>query len=129
MALGQMEPFVYRVAVLRVVDGDTLDVDIDLGFSMKLAGQRIRLLRVNTPERKGKTKTAGDAAWRFAKEWLGSHANLLIRSRKIEPGHGEKDSFGRYLVEVFGDNEHGEQECLNDALLSSGNAVKFREDD
>ena len=129
MSSGQMEPFVYRVTLLRVVDGDTLDVDIDLGFSMKLTGQRLRLLRVNTPERKGKTKTAGDAAWRFAKDWLGSHNNLLIRSRKIEPGHGEKDSFGRYLVEVFGDNEYGEQVCLNSALLDSGHAVPFREND
>ena len=129
MSSGQMEPFVYRVTVVKVVDGDTLDVDIDLGFSMQLMGQRLRLLWVNTPERKGKTKTAGDAAWRFAKEWLGSHAKLLIRSRKIDPGHAEKDSFGRYLVEVYGDNDKGKQECLNDALLSTGNAVPFREGD
>jgi micrococcal nuclease len=129
LSSGQVEPFAYRVTVLRVVDGDTLDVDIDLGFSMSLMGQRLRLLRVNTPERKGKTKTAGDAAWRYAKEWLRSHTDIMIRSRKREPGHGEKDSFGRYLVEVFGDNESGKQECLNDDLLDSGNAVPFREDD
>ena len=125
MSSGPMEPFAYRVTLLRVVDGDTLDVDIDLGFSMKLAGQRLRLLRVNTPERKGKTKTAGDAAWRFAKEWLGSHGNIMIRSRKAEPGHAVEDSFGRILAEVFGDNEHGEQACLNSALLDSGHAVPF----
>ncbi len=129
MSLGPMEPFVYRVTVVKVVDGDTLDVDIDLGFSMQLTGQRLRLLWVNTPERKGKTKAAGDAAWRFAQKWLGSHTNIMIRSRKREPSHGEKDSFGRYLVEVFGDNEYGEQVCLNSALLDSGNAVPFREND
>ena len=127
MSLGKVEPFVYRVTLLRVVDGDTLDVDIDLGFSIKLAGQRLRLLWVNTPERKGKTRAAGDAAWRFAQKWLGSHSNIMIRSRKREPGHAEKDAFGRYLVEVYGDNEHGEQECLNSALLDSGHAVPFGE--
>ena len=125
----RFKPFVYRVTVVKVVDGDTLDVDIDLGFSMQFTGQRLRLLFVNTPERKGKTKTAGDAAWRFAKEWLGSHGNIMIRSRKREPGHAVEDSFGRYLVEVFGDNDQGEQECLNAALLDSGNAVPFREGD
>ena len=65
----------------------------------------------------------------FTREWLGSHSNIVIRSRKREPGHGEKDSFGRYLVEVYGDNDKGKQECLNDALLASGNAVPFREGD
>ena len=129
MSLGPMEPFVYRVTVVKVVDGDTLDVDIDLGFSMQLTGQRLRLLWVNTPERKGATKKAGDAAWRFATKWLGSHSNIMIRSRKREPGHAVEDSFGRYLVEVFGDNDQGEQECLNAALLDSGNAVPFREND
>ncbi len=124
-----MEPFVYGVTVLRVIDGDTLDLDIDLGFSIKLAGQRVRLLRVNTPERKGTTRKAGDAAWRFATKWLDSHLSVVIRSRKIEPGKGEKDSFGRYLVEVYGVDHTGQQKCLNDALLDSGNAVPFREND
>ena len=125
MSSGQVEPFVYNVTVRKVVDGDTLDVDIDLGFSMTLVGQRLRLLFVNTPERKGKTKAAGDAAWRFAQNWLGSHGNIMIRSRKAEPGHAVEDSFGRILAEVFGDNEHGEQACLNSALLDSGHAVPF----
>ena len=123
----RVEPFVYRVTVLRVVDGDTLDVDIDLGFSMTLVDQRLRLLRVNTPERKGPTRAAGDKAKAFTERWLQSHANIVIRSRKRDKQHSERDSFGRYLVEVFGDDEGGRQECLNDALLQSGNAVLFRE--
>jgi micrococcal nuclease len=129
LSSGQVEPFAYRVTVTKVVDGDTLDVDIDLGFSMTLVGQRLRLLRVNTPETKGNTREAGMKAKAFTREWLGSHTDIMIRSRKREPGHGEKDSFGRYLVEVYGDNESGKQECLNDDLLDSGNAVPFREDD
>ncbi len=129
MSSGQMEPFVYRVTVLRVVDGDTLDVNIDLGFSMTLVGPRLRLLRVNTPETKGKTREAGMRAKAFTADWLKSHSNLLIRSRKVEPGHAVKDSFVRILVEVFGNNEYGEQVCLNSALLDSGHAVPFREGD
>ena len=129
MSSGQMEPFVYRVTVVKVVDGDTLDVDIDLGFSMTLVGQRLRLLGVNTPEIKGPTREAGMRAKAFTRAWFDSHTNIMIRSRKREPGHAEKDAFGRYLVEVYGDNEKGEQSCLNDALLFTGNAVPFREGD
>ena len=129
LSLGQVEPFVYRVTVGKVVDGDTLDVDIDLGFSMQLTGQRLRLLRVNTPEIKGPTREAGMRAKAFTRAWFDSHTNIMIRSRKREPGHAEKDAFGRYLVEVYGDNEKGEQSCLNDALLFTGNAVPFREND
>jgi micrococcal nuclease len=127
MASPRVEPFAYRFSVDRVIDGDTIEGDIDLGFSVKLDDQRLRLLRVNTPERKGATRAAGDKAKAFAERWLRDHANIVIRSRKRDAKHAEKDAFGRYLVEVYGDDEGGRQQCLNDALLESGNAVLFRE--
>ena len=123
----RVEPFAYRFSVDRVIDGDTIEGDIDLGFSVHLDDQRLRLLRVNTPERKGATKAAGDRAKAFTERWLATHVNIVIRSRKRDPKHAEKDSFGRYLVEIYGDDEGGRQSCLNDALLQSGNAVLFRE--
>lgn len=123
----RVEPFAYRFSVDRVIDGDTLEGDIDLGFSVHLDDQRLRLLRVNTPERKGNTRAAGDRAKAFTERWLATHSDIVIRSRKRDKQHSERDSFGRYLVEVFGDDEGGRQECLNDALLQSGNAVLFRE--
>ena len=125
----RVEPFAYRFSVDRVIDGDTIEGDIDLGFSVHLDDQRLRLLRVNTPERKGATRAAGDKAKAFTERWLANHANIVIRSRKRDAKHAEKDSFGRYLVEVYGDDEGGRQSCLNDALLESGNAVPFRESD
>ena len=127
MAAPRVEPFAYRFSVDRVIDGDTIEGDIDLGFSVKLDDQRLRLLRVNTPERKGATRAAGDMAKAFTERWLRDHANIVVRSRKRDPKHADKDAFGRYLVEVYGDDEAGRQECLNDALLESGNAVLFRE--
>ena len=129
MASPRVEPFAYRFSVDRVIDGDTIEGDIDLGFSVHLDDQRLRLLRVNTPERKGPTRAAGDRAKAFTERWLANHANIVIRSRKRDPKHAEKDAFGRYLVEVYGSDERGKQTCLNDALLSSGNAVPFREGD
>lgn len=125
----RVEPFVFPFEVVKIIDGDTIRINMDLGFSIGVREQTLRLLRVNTPEIKGPTREAGMWAKAFTADWLKSHSNLLMRSRKIEPGHAVEDSFGRYLVEVFGDNEKGEQTCLNDALLSSGNAVPFREND
>ena len=125
----RVEPFVFPFEVVKVIDGDTIRVNLDLGFRVGMTEQTLRLLRVNTPEIKGSTREAGMRAKAFTREWLGSHSNLLMRSRKIEPGHAIEDSFGRYLVEVFGDDEKGEQTCLNDALLFTGNAVLFREGD
>jgi micrococcal nuclease len=127
MASPRVEPFAYRFALDRVIDGDTLEGDIDLGFSVHLDDQRLRLLRVNTPERKGSTRAAGDRAKAFTERWLATHSDIVIRSRKRDKQHAERDSFGRYLVEVYGDDEGGRQSCLNDALLDSGNAVLFRE--
>ena len=127
MACPRVEPFAYRLAVDRVIDGDTIEGDIDLGFSVHLDDQRLRLLRVNTPERKGATRAAGDKAKAFTERWLKDHANIVVRSRKRDPRHAEKDAFGRYLVEIYGDDGGGRQQCLNDALLESGNAVLFRE--
>ena len=46
----------YKVKVTRVVDGDTVDVDIDLGFSVVLKKQRVRLYEIDTPESRTRDK-------------------------------------------------------------------------
>ena len=40
----------YKVNILKVVDGDTVDVDIDLGFDIWLRGERVRIMGIDTPE-------------------------------------------------------------------------------
>lgn len=52
----------YRADTRRVVDGDTVDVDIDLGFNVWLRNERLRLYGIDTPELKGANKAAGLAA-------------------------------------------------------------------
>lgn len=119
----KVEPqFVYAAKLDSIVDGDTMDMVIDLGFRTTTE-QRVRLLGVDCPEVKGETKKAGDAATEATRSWMKSHGNLVIRTRKTKK---QADSFGRYLVEVFGDKD-GKQESLNDYLLESGFAVKYRD--
>ena len=45
-----MNPYLYKCVVTRVVDGDTVDVDVDLGFDVWLKKQRVRLAGIDTPE-------------------------------------------------------------------------------
>jgi len=83
----------YNATIVRVVDGDTVDVDIDLGFDMWLRKQRIRLAGIDTPESRTKDKQEkhyGIAAKNFLK-------TLLREGEVYELETTEKGKFGRYL--------------------------------
>lgn len=107
----------YAAVVTKVIDGDTIVVDVDLGFSIHLRDQYLRLARINTPELKGSTKTAGLKS----KDALASklaNKKIYIKTRKVE-----KDKYGRILAEVYADDE-----CVNDWLLQEGLAVPYLND-
>ena len=109
----------YRARVERVIDGDTLAVRIDQGLHVERVEQ-VRLLGVNTPERKGATRAAGDAARDYVKGWLvvagGGDWPLVVQTEK-------DDAFGRFLATVW---RHEDGACLNDDLLRDGQAVPFK---
>lgn len=115
------QQWVYRASVTNVVDGDTLDVVIDAGFRATRT-ERLRLLGVNTPERKGPTRLDGDAARDYVTLWVelasdpGEPWPLLVQTE-------QSDAFGRYLGTVW---SRADGRCLNDDLLSTGHAVPFK---
>ena len=83
----------YNYKLVRVVDGDTVDIDIDLGFGTWLRKQRIRLMGIDTPE----SRTRDDEEKKFgilAKEKL---QQLLANSRVVKTFKDEKGKFGRVL--------------------------------
>lgn len=87
----------YRVDVTRVVDGDTVDVDIDLGFGMVYKKQRVRLYGIDTPESRTRDleeKKYGKAAKKFLKETLETAGTVMLLSH-------DKGKFGRILGELF----------------------------
>lgn len=87
----------YRVDVTRVVDGDTVDVDIDLGFGMVYKKQRVRLYGIDTPESRTRDleeKKYGKAAKKFLKETLENAGTVMLLSH-------DKGKFGRILGELF----------------------------
>ena len=86
----------YKAKLRKVVDGDTVDLDVDLGFYMT-AAIRFRVLGVNTPELRGgtdETKAKAREAKEFVERELESATSILIETEKA-------DSFGRWLANVL----------------------------
>ena len=107
--------FYYSATLVRVIDGDTIDVDIDLGFSVWLHKQRIRLAGIDTPEsrtRNKEEKVLGLAAKDRLKELCGE--KLAIQSL----GRGK---YGRILG--IPTTEEGEDICK--ILISEGHAREY----
>lgn len=121
----------YRAEWLNVVDGDTIDVRTDKGFDDDGQKMRLRLLGIDTPERKGDTRAAGDVAKQFTLDWLSAHADnrnrVFIRTVRSIHDVDKDDSFGRYLATVYNlvDGDTCGDHCLNAALLDSGNAIPY----
>ena len=87
----------YKAVITNVVDGDTFDMDIDLGFHIHIH-ERVRLLGVDTPEKFGEEKELGLIMKEFAEvNFLGKE--VIIRPTKANADINT-DSFGRWLVNV-----------------------------
>ena len=87
----------YKAKILNVVDGDTFDVDIDLGFHIHIH-ERVRLLNVDTPEKRGSETALGLIVKDYAVEHF-LNKEIIIRS-EMDTQAAETDSFGRWLVET-----------------------------
>jgi|TARA_R110000782_G_scaffold1595_1_gene6095 micrococcal nuclease len=108
----------YYCEVTRIVDGDTLDVDIDLGFSTKLTKQRIRMLGIDTPESRTRDleeKSRGLLSKKFLINLCPLGSKIRLRS------HG-KGKFGRILGEIF--TPEGEV-SINKQMCDEGYAVEY----
>jgi endonuclease YncB( thermonuclease family) len=111
-----LEPRKYPVTVLAAHDGDTVTVDVDLGFRVTIHAQPLRLFGVNCPEL---PTVAGIAAQTFTRQWLKDHhaPHMLVQS-----GDG-RDKYGRLLGRLIA----ADGRCLNDDLLAANQAVVMKE--
>tara|TARA_R100001163_G_C5066954_1_gene205686 strand:- start:633 stop:1043 length:411 start_codon:yes stop_codon:yes gene_type:complete len=108
----------YKVTVTRVVDGDTVDVDIDLGFSVVLKKQRVRLYEIDTPE--SRTRDKEEKKFGLAsKEYL---KNTLLAAKNIYLISYDKGKFGRILGELFIDDN---DKSVNMQMVDNHHAVKY----
>ena len=101
----------YRCTVVKIIDGDTVDVDIDLGFGIWMHKERIRLLGIDTPEsrtRDKEEKKYGLAAKKYLTEMLNDEGGIVLKTKKDAEG-----KFGRILESC------GEQQIMQISLSIS----------
>ena len=116
----------YRVDILRVVDGDTVDVDIDLGFGVWLRNERVRMMGIDTPESRTSDKVEklfGLAAKNRLKSLLGKKA--ILRTEVVN-GEDAKGKFGRILgdFDVYDANTDSWRGATK-VLIEEGHAVPY----
>jgi len=119
--MSDKDPYIYRIkSVGRVVDGDTIDADIDLGFDISLT-KRIRLAGIDTPESRTKDldeKKLGLDAKYWLKHRLEDAEDIIIRTEL--PDSTEK--YGRIIGHLY---INGEDASLNNQMISEGYALAY----
>ena len=111
----------YRATVVKVIDGDTVDVDIDLGFGICMKDERVRIMGIDTPESRTRDKVEdlfGEAAKARVKELL--NGDVVLKTQIARNGEDMKGKFGR----ILGDFKIGEK-MLTDILVEEGHAVAY----
>lgn len=112
----------YPVKIIKVIDGDTVDVDIDLGFGIWLRNERVRLYGIDTPESRTRDKIEkryGLHAKNYLKSSLGKTSTL----RTKKDGKGK---FGRILGEfIIYDAEKDAYRSVNQIMIEKNIAVEY----
>ena len=117
----------YRATIVKVIDGDTVDVDIDLGFGIVLSDERVRIMGIDTPESRTRDKVEkkfGLAAKARLKQLLGKTCTLKTQINKN--GEDMKGKFGRILgdFDVY-DAKTDSWQPVTRVLVSEGHAVPY----
>jgi len=111
----------YNVKVVRVIDGDTIDVDIDLGFNTVLKKQRIRLYGIDTPESRTRDKEEKVRGF-LSKNYLLLKCPIGGYIKLKSHGVGK---FGRILGELFEYNKHEDTVSINQEMCDEGYAAPY----
>ena len=111
----------YRAKVVRVIDGDTVDVDIDLGFGIWQKNERVRIMGIDTPESRTRNKIEkkfGLAAKAKLKSLLGK--TTVLKTSINKKGVDMKGKFGRVLGDFLVDGKK-----VTEIMCKTGHAVPY----
>ena len=112
----------YKCIVVNVVDGDTVDVDIDLGFGVWLHKERVRMFGIDTPESRTRDleeKKYGLAAKKFLTGMLDDDGGIILKTHKDKTG-----KFGRILGELWRTTNYADQ-SINNYMIDKHHAVMY----
>ncbi len=115
----------YDVSVIGIVDGDTVDVDINLGFGVWLKDERVRIMGIDTPESRTSDRVEdlfGEVAKSRLKELMKDGGKLITTEDK--DGEDMKGKFGRILGDFYVEHE-GKKARVTDVLIEEGHAVAY----
>ena len=114
----------YRCKVIKVVDGDTVDVDIDLGFDIMLRDERVRIMGIDTPESRTRDKVEkkfGLASKARLKELIGGKSGPILKTQINKKGEDMRGKFGR----ILGDFVTDDGRLVTEILVEEGHAVAY----
>ena len=115
-------PFEYRAKVNKVIDGDTINVDLDLGFNVVLSNQSVRLLGIDTPESRTSDKAEkifGSLSKEKVKEFIDKCEGQVILQTVLSDS---EEKFGRLLGKVIDPKDNV---VLNEWLIANHYAVAY----
>ena len=113
----------YKCKILRVVDGDTVDIDIDLGFGIWMHKERVRMMGIDTPESRTRDKVEkafGLASKDRLKELLPIGSIGVLKTEIDRSGEDKKGKFGRILGDFIIEDKRA-----TDILIEEGHAVAY----
>ena len=113
----------YKCKIRKVVDGDTVDIDIDLGFGVWLNDERVRIIGIDTPESRTSDpieKKFGLAAKERVQHLLGESATLISKVK----GDGNEEMRGKF-GRILGDFRTSQGDLLTSKLMKEGHAVAY----
>ena len=125
MEFASLNFYNYKCEIIRIVDGDTVVVDIDLGCGVWMRGEHCRLYGIDAPEKRGETRLKGFEA--------GMHQHVLIERYRKSPGifietyKDERGKFGRFLVDLKVKPEQGDVFSINETMVKDGYAIHYGE--
>lgn len=142
----------YKCKILKIVDGDTVDIDIDLGFGIWMHKERVRIMGIDTPESRTRDlveKQFGLAAKEYLRNLLPISSIQHLKTQIDRNGGDKKGKFGRILgdfilddklvTELMIDNHHAvayngqnkedvaEAHLTNRAILIENGSIKIKE--
>jgi len=111
--------YTYKAQVLKIVDGDTIDVDVELGFDVVLSNQRVRLYGIDTPESRTRNleeKFRGLLSKSRLQEQCPKGSKILLESK-------DRGKFGRILGILY--HIDNTEISINDRMIEEGFAVPY----
>lgn len=113
----------YKCLINRVVDGDTVDIDIDVGFGIWIKDERVRVMGIDTPESRTRDlveKAFGLASKERLKELIPEGTIQILKTEVDKSGEDAKGKFGRILGDFLVEGKR-----ITETLIEEGHAVAY----